>query len=140
VLFSKIDKRRKKLRRKILFGMAFATMLVCISSCDKTKPSTNKLTGTWDVISIDGETLTADEKIVFDFRSDETFDFTAADSSAIGGGSAAGTWYWYNDKTGLKLSWTEDGSTFVLDFENISLTKEDFLCDVNFSNDWVLKK
>lgn len=90
-LFSKNRQKKKNLRRKILFGMAFATMLVCISSCDKTKPSTNKLTGTWYVISIEGETLTADEKIVFDFRSDETFDFTVADSSAIGGGSAAGT-------------------------------------------------
>ena len=83
--------------------------------------------GKWELVSMDNKAIEADEKIVFEFRSDGTFDFVA-DSNAVLEGSQTGDWLWYNNKSTLELTYN---TTSILTFRELTLNDEEFIATLN---------
>ncbi len=114
-----------KIKKSILLSIVLFTFLFSITACKK--PSTKKLTGKWELVSMDNKAIEADEKIVFEFRSDGTFDFVA-DSNAVLEGSQTGDWLWYNNKSTLELTYN---TTSILTFRELTLNDEEFIATLN---------
>lgn len=118
--------------------IALVTLFFATSSCDKERPTSRKLKGTWELKTVGGTAVTADEAITFEFKSGGNFESSGADSSALTG-EISGDWAWVEDKTELELSWRNDSSRAY--FEDISLTKEVFTTKpFGASEVWVLEK
>lgn len=127
-----------RIKKPLVLSVLVVALLFVFSACSKTKPTTRKLKGSWELVSMGGQPVGADEGLEFEFKSGGDMTFTGGANAGLTG-EVSGTWSWEDEKTTIELRWNNDSSRAYL--ESVELTTDELTTKpFGGSGVWVFNK